>query len=97
MSDVVRQYAGNPIPTKARIPYPVETVHNAAVVKHEGEYIMMLFRSHLRTGRSILQLGRITVEECGTQDCVSHVIHTGGPQPAEYSSRSAPGRWWRGG
>jgi hypothetical protein len=28
----------------------VETVHNAAVVKHENQYIM-LFHSHLRTGR----------------------------------------------
>src|SRR5690349_14657443 len=55
--DIVRRYAHNPILTKARIPYPVETVHNAAVVKHENEYIM-LFRSHLRTGRSIIGLAR---------------------------------------
>ena len=47
---MIRRYAGNPILTKADIPYPVETVHNAAVVKHENQYIM-LFRSHLRTGR----------------------------------------------
>ena len=49
---MIRRYAHNPILTKSDIPYPVETVHNAAVVKHENEYIM-LFRSHLRTGRSI--------------------------------------------
>lgn len=55
--DVVRRYRGNPILTKAAIPYPVETVHNAAVVKRGEEYIM-LFRSHLRTGRSILGLAR---------------------------------------
>ena len=55
--DIVRRYAHNPILTKADIPYPVETVHNAAVVKHEREYIM-LFRSHLRTGRSIIGLAR---------------------------------------
>ena len=55
--DVVRRYAHNPILTKADIPYPVETVHNAAVVKHGDEYIM-LFRSHLRTGRSIIGLAR---------------------------------------
>src|SRR6266852_1385940 len=55
--DIVRRYRHNPILTKAEIPYPVETVHNAAVVKHESEYIM-LFRSHLRTGRSILGLAR---------------------------------------
>src|SRR6266567_5961624 len=55
--DIVRRYLHNPILTKAEIPYPVETVHNAAVVKHEGVYIM-LFRSHLRTGRSIIGLAR---------------------------------------
>src|SRR5215469_18690940 len=55
--DIVRRYLRNPILTKASIPYPVETVHNAAVVKHENEYIM-LFRSHLRTGRSIIGLAR---------------------------------------
>ena len=55
--DIVRRYGGNPILTKADIPYPVETVHNAAVVKHAGEYIM-LYRSHLRTGRSIIGLAR---------------------------------------
>src|SRR5208283_3563933 len=55
--DIVRRYSGNPILTKAQIPYPVETVHNAAVVKHGDEYIM-LFRSHLRTGRSIIGLAR---------------------------------------
>ena len=53
----MRRYAHNPILTKADIPYRVETVHNAAVVKHEGEYIR-LFRSHLRTGRSIIGLAR---------------------------------------
>lgn len=55
--DVVKRYAGNPILTKASVPYPVETVHNAAVVKHGEEHIM-LFRSHLRTGRSIIGSAR---------------------------------------
>jgi predicted GH43/DUF377 family glycosyl hydrolase len=45
----------NPILTKDDIPYPVETVHNAGVVKFNGRYIM-LFRSHLATGRSIIGL-----------------------------------------
>jgi predicted GH43/DUF377 family glycosyl hydrolase len=54
---MITRYANNPILTKADIPYPVETVHNAAVVKHGDEYIM-LFRSHLRTGRSIIGLAR---------------------------------------
>jgi predicted GH43/DUF377 family glycosyl hydrolase len=56
-NDIVRRYAGNPILTKADIPYAVETVHNAAVVKCGTKYVM-LFRSHLRTGRSILGLAR---------------------------------------
>jgi len=55
--ELVRRYSGNPILTKADIPYPVETVHNAAVTKHGDEYIM-LFRAHLRTGRSIIGLAR---------------------------------------
>ena len=54
---MITRYTHNPILTKADISYPVETVHNAAVVKHGGEYIM-LFRSHLRTGRSIIGLAR---------------------------------------
>jgi len=53
MDVLVRRYEGNPILTKKDVPYPVETVHNAGVVKHEGRYIM-LFRSHLRNGRSII-------------------------------------------
>ena len=55
--DIVKRYSGNPVLTKAEIPYPVETVHNAAVLKHGNEYTM-LFRSHLRTGRSIIGLDR---------------------------------------
>ena len=50
--DIVRRYLRNPILTKASIPYPVETVHNAAVVKHENGYIM-LFRSHLRRSTAL--------------------------------------------
>jgi predicted GH43/DUF377 family glycosyl hydrolase len=55
--DIVRRYGHNPILTKAEIPYPVETVHNAGVTKYGSEYVM-LFRSHLRTGRSIIGLAR---------------------------------------
>ncbi|HUV66654.1 MAG TPA: hypothetical protein VMW24_22395, partial [Sedimentisphaerales bacterium] len=51
----VTRYKGNPILTRDDIPYPVQTVHNAGVVKFEGRYIM-LFRSHLDTGRSIIGL-----------------------------------------
>lgn len=52
---VIRRYEKNPILTKHDVPYPVETVHNAGVVKHKGTYVM-LFRSHLRNGRSIIGL-----------------------------------------
>jgi predicted GH43/DUF377 family glycosyl hydrolase len=54
-SRIVKRYQGNPILTKDDVPYPVETAHNAGVVKCQGRYIM-LFRSHLATGRSILGL-----------------------------------------
>jgi predicted GH43/DUF377 family glycosyl hydrolase len=52
---LVARYDGNPILTKDDISYPVETVHNAGVTKFNGRYIM-LFRSHLATGRSIIGL-----------------------------------------
>jgi len=51
--NIVTRYQGNPILTKDDIPYPVQTVHNAGVVKFNGRYIL-LFRSHLDTGRSII-------------------------------------------
>src|SRR5882757_4349661 len=47
--DIVRRYPGNPILTRDAIPYPVETVHNAAVVKHEGEYIIT-YSAYSRNG-----------------------------------------------
>ena len=50
---LINRYKKNPILTKEEVPYPVATVHNAAVVKHEGKYIM-IFRSHKLNGRSIL-------------------------------------------
>lgn len=52
---VVERYQENPILTKDDVPYPVGTVHNAGMVKHNSRY-MMLFRSHRRNGRSILGL-----------------------------------------
>jgi len=51
--EFVTRYEGNPILTKDDIPYPVQTVHNGGVVKFDGRYVM-LFRSHLDTGRSII-------------------------------------------
>ncbi len=52
---LITRYENNPILTKDDIPYPVQTVHNAGVTKFDGRYIM-LFRSHLDTGRSIIGL-----------------------------------------
>jgi len=50
---VINRYENNPILTKDDVPYPVVTVHNAAVTKYNNKYIMV-FRSHLHNGRSIL-------------------------------------------
>jgi predicted GH43/DUF377 family glycosyl hydrolase len=50
---LISRHINNPILTKNDVPYPVATVHNAAVVKHEGKYLM-IFRSHKLNGRSIL-------------------------------------------
>ena len=52
-AELVQRYEHNPILTAADVPYPVETVHNAGVVKHDGRYVMV-FRSHRANGRSIL-------------------------------------------
>ena len=50
---IVKRYEKNPILTKDDVPYSVATVHNAGVVKHNDRYIM-LFRSHLHNGRSVI-------------------------------------------
>src|SRR6056297_1696103 len=49
----IKRYKGNPILTRKDIPYPVATVYNAGVVKYNGKYIM-LFRSNIKNGRSII-------------------------------------------
>ncbi len=54
-SCIVQRHSGNPILTPRDIPYPVETVHNAGMARHDGK-IMMLFRAHRANGRSILGL-----------------------------------------
>ena len=55
MEPIVKRYSGNPILTKHDVPYAVQTVHNAGMVKVRDKYIM-LFRSHLDNGRSIIGL-----------------------------------------
>ena len=52
---IIMRYKKNPILTRKDVPYPVATVHNAGIVKHNDRYIM-LFRSHLLNGRSIICL-----------------------------------------
>ena len=54
---LVTRYERNPILTKHDVPYPVETVHNAGATKFEGRYIL-LFRSHLLNGRSVIGIAR---------------------------------------
>jgi predicted GH43/DUF377 family glycosyl hydrolase len=52
---IVERFSGNPILTSDDVPYPVVTVHNAGVAKHNGR-TFMIFRSHRHNGRSILGL-----------------------------------------
>lgn len=69
MQPIVKRYSGNPILTKHDVPYAVQTVHNAGIVKVKDKYIM-LFRSHLDNGRSIIGLAEsvdgyaFTVRDC---------------------------------
>jgi predicted GH43/DUF377 family glycosyl hydrolase len=57
---IITRFKKNPILTSKDVPYPVATVHNAGIVKHNDRYIM-LFRSHLLNGRSII--GRADSED----------------------------------
>lgn len=50
---IIKRYKGNPVLTKDNVPYEVATVHNAGAVKYKDKYIL-LFRSHLLNGRSII-------------------------------------------
>jgi len=50
---LIKRYHKNPILQSSDVPYPVATVHNAGMVKHNDQYIM-IFRSHKLNGRSIL-------------------------------------------
>lgn len=57
MKKIVTRYKKNPILTKDDVPYTVATVHNAGVVKFNDKYVM-LFRSHLQNGRSIIGMAQ---------------------------------------
>ncbi|MDD2527036.1 MAG: glycoside hydrolase family 130 protein [Lentimicrobiaceae bacterium] len=80
---LVKRFDGNPILTKTDVPYPVATVHNAGVIKHNGEYIM-LFRSHRFTGRSILGLARSNDGFNFTVDPEPFMVPSKEPGFAEY-------------
>ena len=67
---IITRFKKNPILTRKDVPYPVATVHNAGIVKHNDRYIM-LFRSHLLNGRSII--GR-----ADSEDGFSFTVH---PKP----------------
>lgn len=56
---IIKRYEKNPILTKDDVPYQVATVHNAGMAKYDGKYIM-LFRSHLHNGRSVIGLAKST-------------------------------------
>lgn len=55
--NIVQRYGNNPILTKKDVPYAVATVHNAGVTRYKDKYIM-IFRSHLENGRSIIGLAK---------------------------------------
>lgn len=50
---MVQRYAQNPVLTSEDVPYSVATIHNAGAVRYQGQ-VILLFRSHLRNGRSII-------------------------------------------
>jgi predicted GH43/DUF377 family glycosyl hydrolase len=76
---LVTRYAHNPILTKHDVPYLVETVHNAGVVKLRNRYVMV-FRSHQRSGRSILGLAE-------SEDGFRFTVR---PEPFMMPARSGP-------
>jgi predicted GH43/DUF377 family glycosyl hydrolase len=55
--DVIKRYEGNPLLTIEDIPFPCNTVFNAACAKYEGQYILLLRVEDL-TGRSVFALAR---------------------------------------
>jgi len=52
-----KRYAGNPILTREDIPYPCNTVFNAAAVKFKDEYLLLLRIEDL-SGKSHFTLAR---------------------------------------
>jgi len=80
---LITRYRNNPIFTKDDVPYPVEQVYNAGVIKFEGRYIMV-FRAQRANGRSIL--GIAESEDGFNFKCRSEPFMTPSKEPvfAEY-------------
>ncbi|MCP4609102.1 MAG: glycosidase [Planctomycetes bacterium] len=55
--DVIQRWEGNPLITIDDIPFPCNTVFNAACTKYNGQYILLLRVEDL-TGRSVFALAR---------------------------------------
>lgn len=55
--DVIQRWEGNPLLTIEDIPFPCNTVFNAACTKYNGQYILLL-RVEDMTGRSVFALAR---------------------------------------
>ncbi len=55
--DVIQRWEGNPLITIDDIPFPCNTVFNAACAKYNGQYILLLRVEDL-TGRSVFALAR---------------------------------------
>jgi len=55
--DVIQRWEGNPLITIDDIPFPCNTVFNAASAKYNGQYILLLRVEDL-TGRSVFALAR---------------------------------------
>lgn len=53
-TDLVIRSSKNPILTSDSVPYPVSTVHNPAAARLSDSHVVLVFRSHLANGRSIL-------------------------------------------
>jgi predicted GH43/DUF377 family glycosyl hydrolase len=57
--NIVERYPGNPILTLEDLPFPCNAIFNAAAIKHQGEYILLLRVENL-AGRSVFALARST-------------------------------------
>ncbi len=80
---VIERWKDNPVLTPDDVPYPVETVHNAGAVRC-GDEIVLLFRAHRRSGRSILGLARSRDGVTFTVDPEPWLVPTDDPPLAEY-------------